>query len=1282
MGSQTSGESTQFPGHVFSNFDGSGGSEIFMSSNTYNDGKWHQVLVTMDVENEIGILNTYVDNALTRSASYFSSNLSLLPEYISIGNVDSHPYTGYLRDFKLYNDIDQIDLVGDWPTNSNVVSGVIDDVVGNNDFQIQGNLEFEILDTIIDVDECCFDIENDIDGDGICGCTVDDCNLSSEDIDECPYDANDDIDNDGTCGCTLDDCSEIDNVDECPLDPDNDIDDDGICGDDDFCPLDADNDIDGDEICGDVDICPEDFYNDEDDDDICGDVDLCPQDDQNDADGDGICGNVDDCPFDANNDEDDDGICGDVDLCPRDQENDADDDGICGDIDECPYDAENDIDNDGLCCNINYKLEYLEFDGNDDYIDVPDLGQYNNFTIEFNIKNEMIYEQVSSYRYGGIFGTRDWGTGKFALQIIGNNDYGDDDNWGDLYNCDGCEFRGGISSVVNGGSAVISQTNFHDEALNEWTNVAITYEANNKMKLYINGNIENESNAGDVAVDFSNLSIGDLHTWDERFFKGALDEFRIWNKVLSNEEIQQNLQISPEQNNQDLVAYWKFDATADNILSDYSGNGYYGVMYGPQWVEFNVDVDDVCCDDLENDADNDDTCGCTIDECIGDIDECPYDAEDDRDNDGLCGCTLDDCSEIDNIDDCPYDAENDSDNDGTCGCTINECSGDIDECPYDPDNDIDNDGYCCNGGESACGIEENTIFLTPSGDVFYNVPTDFAGIQFDVNGSTINSASGGESELVGWTIESIGSTVLGFSLANTEITSDCGLLFNLELNNEALDLVNILFVDINSNVIDVSYFDKASDLCCDDPENDVDGDFVCGNIDTCPYDNPDDTDGDGICDSNDICPGGDDNQDSDGDGIPDDCEVFGCTDESAANYSSNNTEEDFSCFYSYDLDYHVGANLVSFYVLPDTSSYVDAYHMNDFIFNNFENVEGVIGQNSSALIQNDIIYGSLVNIDRLSGYWFKFSEDETDVKLTGFKTPGNIEFSLIEGNNLVSFPSDSKHYIDQIIPENLAGVITAIIGEGKAAMYVDGQWYGFLEELEGFRGYWMTSLLDVDFSYNFSDNAILTNSNSFEEYRLDGYEYNQSSSQAFYFIKDIPEANIGDWIIAYHNDVIIGKRKWMGEMIDIPVMGYDESLYSIGYIEEGEKPVFKLYDSLSGKLIDLYGELAIFNNNAVTVVDYLTTNPNELLTDISLSNAYPNPFNPKTSVSFTIPYNMEVSVNLIDIQGRLVQTIANGMYLVGTHNLVVDGFSLSSGVYFIQLITDEKIEYQKIMLLK
>jgi hypothetical protein len=166
-------------------------------------------------------------------------------------------------------------------------------------------------------DECINDVENDADGDEICG-----------DVDTCPYDNENDADGDGICG----------DVDECPYDSQNDIDNDGICGDVDTCPYDAENDADGDEICGDVDECPYDAENDADGDEICGDVDECPYDDENDADSDNICGDVDDCPYDYYNDADDDGQCGDVDPCPNDAEDDADDDVICGDVDKCPND--------------------------------------------------------------------------------------------------------------------------------------------------------------------------------------------------------------------------------------------------------------------------------------------------------------------------------------------------------------------------------------------------------------------------------------------------------------------------------------------------------------------------------------------------------------------------------------------------------------------------------------------------------------------------------------------------------------------------------------------------------------------------------------------------------------------------------------------------------------------------------------------------------------------------------------------------------------------------------
>ena len=145
--------------------------------------------------------------------------------------------------------------------------------------------------------------------------------------------------------------------------------------------------------------------------------------------------------------------------------------------------------------------------------------------------------------------------------------------------------------------------------------------------------------------------------------------------------------------------------------------------------------------------------------------------------------------------------------------------------------------------------------------------------------------------------------------------------------------------------------------------------------------------------------------------------------------------------------------------------------MDDFIFNNFQNVSSVIGANASALIQNDIMYGSLIEVDRISGYWLTFDSDENTTELTGYKTPKDIEYSLIEGNNLVSFPSDTTEYaLESVLPDTLVGVVNYIIGENKSAMYDidENTWYGSLQTLSGFSSYWMRSTLDIDFTYNFN----------------------------------------------------------------------------------------------------------------------------------------------------------------------------------------------------------------------
>ena len=46
--------------------------------------------------------------------------------------------------------------------------------------------------------------------------------------------------------------------------------------------------------------------------------------------------------------------------------------------------------------------------------------------------------------------------------------------------------------------------------------------------------------------------------------------------------------------------------------------------------------------------------------------------------------------------------------------------------------------------------------------------------------------------------------------------------------------------------------------------------------------------------------------------------------------------------------------------------------------------------------------------------------------------------------------------------------------------------------------------------------------------------------------------------------------------------------------------------------------------------------------NFALYNAYPNPFNPTTTIEFEVPYSMDIMLNVYDINGKLVKTLNNG----------------------------------------
>jgi len=87
-------------------------------------------------------------------------------------------------------------------------------------------------------------------------------------------------------------------------------------------------------------------------------------------------------------------------------------------------------------------------------------------------------------------------------------------------------------------------------------------------------------------------------------------------------------------------------------------------------------------------------------------------------------------------------------------------------------------------------------------------------------------------------------------------------------------------------------------------------------------------------------------------------------------------------------------------------------------------------------------------------------------------------------------------------------------------------------------------------------------------------------------------------------------------------------------------------------------------------------------TEFSVSDAYPNPFNPTTSLNINLDAASYVSVKVFNLMGQLVDVVTEGQMTVGAHAISWDASTVASGVYFINTKVGSSLKSQKVMLLK
>ncbi len=199
-------------------------------------------------------------------------------------------------------------------------------------------------------------------------------------------------------------------------------------------------------------------------------------------------------------------------------------------------------------------------------------------------------------------------------------------------------------------------------------------------------------------------------------------------------------------------------------------------------------------------------------------------------------------------------------------------------------------------------------------------------------------------------------------------------------------------------------------------------------------------------------------------------------------------------------------------------------------------------------------------------------------------------------------------------------------------------------------------------------------------------------------------------------NVICTRNKIRGNLWGITIQGGAKpNLGNIGNSDTTDIGLNQLYwNTNSGQIFDLYNntkdsikaennywgttnldsvEAHIFHKpdlDTLGLVDYLPirtvtsvgSNPVSLINEFKLYNAYPNPFNPTTNISFEVGRKMNVAVNIYDLTGKLVQTLFNGVRETGRYEIQFNASMLSSGVYFYRIEADGFTDTKKLILLK
>jgi hypothetical protein len=105
----------------------------------------------------------------------------------------------------------------------------------------------------------------------------------------------------------------------------------------------------------------------------------------------------------------------------------------------------------------------------------------------------------------------------------------------------------------------------------------------------------------------------------------------------------------------------------------------------------------------------------------------------------------------------------------------------------------------------------------------------------------------------------------------------------------------------------------------------------------------------------------------------------------------------------------------------------------------------------------------------------------------------------------------------------------------------------------------------------------------------------------------------------------------------------------------------------------------IYKRTFVVSVEELDS---EIPVDYKLEQNFPNPFNPSTTIQFSIPKQSFVKLEIFNTLGEKVSTLVSEELNIGNYKYEWNAENLSSGIYYYKLTAKEFVQTRKLVLLK